>query len=237
MACWTLGVDLAKVRDYSAAVLVEHLAQFVGLREVGRVSSEADFPDWRAGEWDVTPDGRVRVVMRQPYYRVRGIQRWERGTPTHVVVAHVGRLLEKAPGDPTVVYDRTGMGGVVGEEFERAYRQRRLGRHWPYGVAITSGREANPEAGTVPKSALVGQVSVALAERRLELPEEHPLSERLRTELGEFSVKWTTAGNMTFEARTESVHDDLVMALALAVHTKGRGRPEALGDPAEEAVG
>lgn len=222
MSSYTLGVDLALSRDFSAAVLVEHCEQYVRLVKRPYVTAY--------GSTRFTETAQTR-----PYYRVRGIRRYERGTPVHAVVGDLGRLVDRQELRETthIVFDRTGMGGVAEEVFERAHREGRLGRHWPYGIAITSGRE--PGEGTVPKASLVAAVAIALSEDRLELPGDHPLTPKLTQELGDFSAKWTAAGNPVFEAKTEAAHDDLVMALALGVHVRGRGRPDYL-PPEEEPV-
>jgi septum formation topological specificity factor MinE len=57
--------------------------------------------------------------------------------------------------------------------------------------------------------------------KRLKMP-RLPLVKTLRREVLEFNVKYTAIGNATFGAR-EGAHDDLVLAVAIAVYGLDRG--------------
>ena len=74
-----------------------------------------------------------------------------------------------------------------------------------------------PGDGTVPKKDLIGAVQAALQTRRLKIVGVLPLAARLTKELEMFRVKVTADRNEIFESWRERDHDDLVMALALAV--------------------
>jgi hypothetical protein len=72
-------------------------------------------------------------------------------------------------------------------------------------------------AGTVPKKDLVGAVQAALQSRRLRLAESLPLTPTLARELETFRIKITGERNDTYPSWRERPHDDLVLALALAL--------------------
>ena len=95
-------------------------------------------------------------------------------------------------------------------------------------VVITSGEQATrSESGAwhVPKKELVACLRALLHCRRLQvaaLPERPLLLEELQL----FRVKLTPAAHETFEAWREKDHDDLVLAVALAVWYGSYGQRE-----------
>ncbi len=68
----------------------------------------------------------------------------------------------------------------------------------------------------MPKVTLVSRLQALLHSGDLRIPRALPDAAVLTRELQEFRVKYTDAGNATFNAR-EGEHDDLVLALAIAV--------------------
>jgi hypothetical protein len=100
--------------------------------------------------------------------------------------------------------------------FNAAYREGRCGPYWPQGITITSGQHA--EGSNVPKVVLISKAQVLVQEDRLHFAGKHPLIQLLRQEVNDLRVKVSPAsGRDTYEALTESAHDDLVIALCLAV--------------------
>jgi len=75
----------------------------------------------------------------------------------------------------------------------------------------------------VPKGELVSKLQALLHSGDLRIANSLPDAAVLARELQDFRVRFTEAGNATFNAR-EGAHDDLVLALALAVF--GLSRPE-----------
>jgi hypothetical protein len=63
---------------------------------------------------------------------------------------------------------------------------------------------------------LVSALQALLHEGRLHIQKELPEAAELVRELQDFRVKYTEGGHLTFSAR-EGRHDDLVLALAIAV--------------------
>ena len=68
----------------------------------------------------------------------------------------------------------------------------------------------------MPKLTLVSRLQALLHEARLKIQRELAEAETLVRELQDFRVDYTAAGHLTFNARTGK-HDDLVLALAIAV--------------------
>ncbi len=81
----------------------------------------------------------------------------------------------------------------------------------------------NGNGWSVPKGELVAKLQALLHAGELRIAASLPDAPVLLRELQEFRVRFTEAGNATFNAR-EGAHDDLVLALALAVF--GLSRPE-----------
>jgi hypothetical protein len=88
----------------------------------------------------------------------------------------------------------------------------------PTGVLITGGTAETRDGATcsVPKLTLVSRLQALLHEGRLKILRELTEAETLVRELQDFRVEFTAAGHLTFNARTGK-HDDLVLALAIAV--------------------
>jgi hypothetical protein len=68
----------------------------------------------------------------------------------------------------------------------------------------------------VPKLTLVSRLQALLQQGRLKILRELDEAETLVRELQDFQVEHTAAGHLTFNARSGK-HDDLVLALAIAV--------------------
>jgi hypothetical protein len=68
----------------------------------------------------------------------------------------------------------------------------------------------------VPKLTLVSRLQALLHEGRLKILRELAEAETLVRELQDFRIEFTAAGHLTFNARSGK-HDDLVLALAIAV--------------------
>jgi hypothetical protein len=117
----------------------------------------------------------------------------------------------------TLIVDRTGVGTPVCDQLKAAKINARLR---PY--TITAGRTAS--GGTVPKLELVGALQTVLGTRRLKIAEGLPLAETLTREMDTLRVKTTAARNEVVEAWRERDHDDLVLALALALWYASRRR-------------
>jgi hypothetical protein len=146
------------------------------------------------------------------HFAVRHLHRWPLGTPYPQVVADVKALFARPPLQGSVLaVDQTGVGRAVVDQFRAAGIGASL-----RPLTITGGE--NSGGGSVAKKDLVGAVQVPLQDRRLKVADGLPLAAVLAEELAAFRVKVTLAGNETFEAWRERDHDDLVLAVALALY-------------------
>lgn len=163
------------------------------------------------------------VVPRSHRYEVAHLERLPLGLAYPRQVDHIERLLQRAPlarFAPAVLVDYTGVGRPVFDMFAE-----RTALRDAQGVVITGGRETSgTEAGwSVPKGELVSKLQALLHSGELKIAAGLPDAAVLARELQDFRVRFTESGNATFNAR-EGAHDDLVLALALAVF--GLSRPQ-----------
>ena len=88
----------------------------------------------------------------------------------------------------------------------------------PVAVSITGGRRMSIRAGgvTVPKPVLVQALQAAFTDGRLKVAKGLPLADALLDELAGFEEKITARGHDIYAAASGE-HDDLVLAVALAV--------------------
>jgi hypothetical protein len=193
---YTIGLDLGKARDYCALVVAERLERDTG-----------EFED----VWGVPTS---RMIDE---YEVVDIHRFPRGTRYPTIVDVIGKRLAEEPlKDRTVLrFDATGAEAVA-DIFEDAYRDGRCGRFWPEPIVFTSGQLV--DGLRVPKATLINRTQVLLQQERLRFAAKHPQIDKLREELLDMRVKVSPAsGRDTYEALTESAHDDLVTGVCLAV--------------------
>jgi hypothetical protein len=177
-----VGLDLGKVKDYTALAILE-----------------------RHGE------GRTAV------FHARHLERYALGTSYPAIVVAVAALLDRAPFKgrrPKLAVDETGVGAPVVDLFRDAKLKARL-----EPVHITAGSSVNYDNGVnyVPKRDLVSVVQVALQTERLKIAGSLPEADTLVREMQNFQVRITEAANDTYGAWREGTHDDLVLAVALAL--------------------
>ncbi|MFO0796347.1 MAG: hypothetical protein U0804_02655 [Gemmataceae bacterium] len=145
------------------------------------------------------------------HYAVRHLDRFPLGTGYPEIVAGVKGLFAARPLAGTrLVVDATGVGRAVVDMLKGGGVAARV---VPW--TITAGHRMGD--GSVPKKDLVGAVQAVLGTRRLKIAPGLPLAEVLAKELESFRVKVTADRNESFESWREKDHDDLVLALALAV--------------------
>ncbi len=176
--------------------------------------------------------------QERPLYEVRALVRWHLGTPYPQVVLDVMRLLcDSRLKSPLLVVDQTGVGMAVVDQFRA--------REAPMiAVTITGGElpggQGADGAWRVPKKDLAGGLQVLLANRELIIPKTLPGADVLAKELQDFRVKVDAkTANETWEA-AGSKHDDIVLALALAVWAAERScgaMPWRMPDEARSEIG
>jgi hypothetical protein len=198
---YTLGLDLGQAHDPTAIAVVE--------TEV-RVRCFYD-------EHHVEP----RQVPEGVEHRVRHLERLPLKMAYPLQVAHVRGLL-RAPElrDCELVLDETGVGRPIGDLFEQDGLR-------PHRVTITAGLEegrSGARSWRVPKIVLISRLQACLHARELKLSAGLTELRALQGELSEFRMRFTPVGNAVFGAR-ETRHDDLVLALAIALwRAQGRVR-------------
>lgn len=193
------GLDLAAGgKDYSTLCIAEQYA----------------IPTGEKRHWIHTGE---RFEVHVEHYVVVGLYRWPQGTDPGDVLRDTARLLDLPQfAWARLRYDATGLGAGV----RSIVRDLQASGHFPAGVhavTITGGQQS--EHGT-PKVDLVSRLSRLLHEQRLHVLDVGELAKAWRVEMQAFQAKVTVAGNIRYEAESESVHDDLVMATALAVNRK-----------------
>jgi hypothetical protein len=214
-----VGLDLGQTRDYTAIAVVtfdEIRKEAVGLAEElfrlgGRRLSE-----------DELPEPRLEVVH---------LERMPLGTSYPKVVQRVRDLMNAPPlrANAELVADSTGVGAAVVEML----RETGL---WFRSVLITAGDKEVREGTTyrVPKRDLIAAPQVLLQTRKLKIAAALPEAETLVEELQNFRYEITRSGNDTYAAWREGYHDDLVLAVALAVWTAQKTPPPSPSYPTPE---
>jgi hypothetical protein len=155
------------------------------------------------------------AVPAEDQYHLRHIERPGLGTRYPAIVARVQELLATPPLGPRtpLVIDKTGVGAAVLDMFTAAGLR-------PYGVTITGGdRVVHEDAqhAKVPKRELVGLLVALFQSGRLKVARELELAPALLNELLNFKIKVNVqTAHESYEAWRESIHDDLVLAVALA---------------------
>jgi hypothetical protein len=159
-------------------------------------------------------------------YDLGQIERYDLGTPYTTVIDRVVGLFANNPtlAGQTLVIDHTGAGRPVYDMFVRARPRCNLR---PITITAGQGFKQDDVGGwKVAKKDLVSVLQVLLQSRRLAVGERLPLAMTLVKELENFRVKITANANETFEAWREGQHDDLVLAVALAVWVSEKGTQE-----------
>jgi hypothetical protein len=191
------GLDLGKMSDFSALALLE---------------------------WEVPP--RPGPLWRADY-AVTTLRRWPLGTPYLDIVGQLVKFFDTLPPAswPLLVLDATGVGEAVTEAAVRLMREAKVRGGWA-AVTITGGNVITPRGGArwnVSKRQLVSHLQVPMGSRRLHVSPELPDARVLLRELETFQVKISDSGNEQFSSWRERDHDDLVLAVALAVWAAEQG--------------
>jgi hypothetical protein len=157
------------------------------------------------------------------------IRRWPLGTPYTQIVIDVAAIRTlPALVDMPLVVDGTGVGRGVVDLF-RANGAKKI-----VPVLITAGAHAHQDEygyWLVPKKELVGAVQIGLQSRTLKIAPSLPEAKTLLHELTQFQAKITDAANVVTGAWREGQHDDLVLALALALWHAASQRPAPIVAP------
>jgi hypothetical protein len=193
------GLDLGKLSDHSALAVLEQTRRPV----------PGQPPEGRTTETHYFVGHLVRFPKRTPYIGRAGA---ERG-----IVEQVKDLMSRAQlqGTPLAI-DQTGVGVAVVDFFRRANLGCLI-----RPITITTGaaitRVPAENGWHVPKKELVSTLEVLLQNRRLSVARGLPDGDALKEELSNFQMKISKAAHESFGAWREGEHDDLVLAVMLAI--------------------
>ena len=204
-----VGIDLAQHVDHSALAIVEKLVHAV----------EAPFGG-----------GDDEGYTYEEIFRIVYLKQWPIGTLPKTVIVEIADMIHLAQDNlewATIAYEATGIGASWASLFREKHRAGALTNLQPKGYTITG--EQTPSHGTsVSKKDLMSKIQRLLAEGRLELDPDLHLADRFARELAAISAKPTASGRLTFNA-PQAVHDDIVTAVALALHCKSGAPPRYYG--------
>lgn len=149
-------------------------------------------------------------------FHCRYLRRFPLGTSYPDIVKEVQDLMSRHPlrDQATLVVDATGVGRAVVDLF-RATSLEFL------SITITGGDGVTRHGNEirVPKRDLVGELQVHLQNYKLKIAEGMPEVDNLIKELMSFRVMINDSGYDSYRSGSETVHDDLVIALALAAYS------------------
>jgi hypothetical protein len=204
-----VGVDLGQSKDPTSIAVIEQIKAVIPNN-----AAYNDSPDQMA---------EMRRLLPKPDYKLRLLEQAPLGEPYPAQAQRLKRILARqqiAEHEPAVWMDYTGVGRAVFDIF----RDQRVPRLKP--VTITFNGQAGPNGNgghSVPKLDLVSRLQALMHTGKLTMPETLPLAKTFRSELLNFRVSYSAVGNATFGART-GAHDDLILAVALAVYGLDSGR-------------
>jgi hypothetical protein len=225
---WTIGYDVGQVRDPSALVVVEALPTRTG-RAVHASPCDAGPSVPRGGGFcnERCADELADV------FRVHDLGRLPLGTryPEQVVsVREVVARVNRRGIVPYLHVDVTGVGRPVTDMLREGLEG---SDYYLSAVTLTSGTTIRPRGMgsaevSVGKEHLVSRLQVLLDHARILLPDDKE-SRALVRELQDFELRASAAG-MTSGAFKTGSHDDLAVALGLAVlHDPSRDRVRYFG--------
>jgi Terminase RNaseH-like domain len=180
------------------------------------LGQQADFSALVVVERHTIPDPeREGKTLYQ--FDVRHLHRWPLRTSYPAIAADVKAWFGGAPlAGSTLAVDATGVGRGVVDMIRASGIAARLRE-----FTITAGNAVT--GNTVAKKHLVGAVQAPLQSGRVRFAEALELTPTLAKELELFRVKVTPDRNEVFESWRERDHDDLVLALALALFVGAQG--------------
>lgn len=189
---------------------------FCGL-DLGQSSDSTAIAVVRRQRWLKTNDVHSRdpdwIEEKPKVFQCGFLERIPLGTTYPAIVNYVAQLMQRPiwAGNIDLVIDQTGVGRPVVDMFTSAGIP-----HIPVTITGGDSEARDGKQWRVPKMQLVSGVQALLHEGRLHVQKELSEAANLVKELQDFRVGFTATGHLTFNARS-GAHDDLVLALALAV--------------------
>jgi hypothetical protein len=197
---FTIGVDLGQRRDHSAIAVAERVA--TGARGF-------DYVNWTARE----PEGEEWVV--------RHLDRIPLGTPYTTVTERIAALAQRPPvaGKCQFVVDATGVGMPVIDMLRATCCAHSSAGCGLAAVWITGGfgERFDGSVWHVPKLELMARLQSLFERDQLRIARRLRESERLVRELLDMRTVRGRSGRVRVGADGAGKHDDLALAVALAV--------------------
>lgn len=214
-----LGLDLGQAADYSALAVLERQ---------GPPSPEAVYHCRHLQRWPLRTAYPAIVADTAGIVADERLQRAYRDLVSRERYGFLSELqAEERAAIPLLAVDATGVGAPVVDLFRREEMNAQL-----RPVQITGGDTVTGEGGftRVPKRDLVSVAQVALQTGRLKIAASLPEAATLTRELLNFQVKINLdTAHDSYGAWREGAHDDLVLAICLAlwwgVETRARQPP------------
>lgn len=203
IAGYVLGLDIGQVKDHSALAII--------------AIERGTIDNYRSGR-----NAELKLVW---------LEKFELGTNYRAIVERVKFLMNQDElfNRCELIVDR----GEVGKAVIEMFTEQKI---YPTAIAITAGEEVRRIGGgySVPKKDLVSSLLVAFLSGRFtfmstsEGTKQRTYLENLKQELIDFQAKVKQSGHVSYEAESERVHDDLVMATSLATWFANEFGPELL---------
>lgn len=221
-----VGVDLGQARDYTAICVVEEQLWVPDGPWLDRLCLSPGVWLSPATLGPAVVEDLISIAYHHgrpasPPLVVNHLERIALGTSYPAVVERVATLLRtpQLRGARTcLVVDQTGVGRPVVDQLRQASLE-------PVAVTITAGTATtrDGESGDIrtPKRDLIASTSIVLEQRRITIAAGLSESDTLKRELETFRRTVSPNGDDSYSAWRESDHDDLVLAVALAVWYRG----------------
>jgi hypothetical protein len=201
---FAIGCDIGQSRDFAAVAAIEKRWEPISVEQAAA-------------------RGVLVRSLGEPLYLLRGLARFKLGTGYEAVLLALKNMRQTVPQfrDAPILVDVTGNRGI----FDLAGR---VGVRVT-GIQITAGEADNWNGAfrNVGKTRLINllQATSASGDLRLPPPGRSEGADLLRSELANFAMGFTPAGNLVFSNRDASTHDDTIIATALALlELKAEGR-------------
>jgi len=217
MPNYVMGLDIGQHVDHAALAIVERLLRVSAVDH----TQQPEYTD---------------------IYRIVAMREWQLNTSPQTVLDDLADMIRGAKGElewAAIAYDATGIGVSWTEVIYRRHTARDLTRFYPRGYIIT-GTETPSKDPSVRKIDLMSKIQVTANQGRLELDPDLHLADRFALQLQAINATPTASGRLSFAA-PQAVHDDLVTAVSLGLHSRvigDRARPRLykIDQPAPPAI-
>lgn len=205
---YIIGADIGRAQDFTAVAVLQVV-------ELEHKSSRQEHN--RHGGFSFSWESRSE-------YHLRALDRLDIGTHYRAIIERLRDIGEKT-GDDALYYvlDISGVGKPV---FDLARAEIHKGRI--DGMLITTGTEDSYDSQKhlyqVAKVNLISALQIAFTSGYLKAAEGLPLLESLVHELQSFRFQAKQAGEVGMVSWREAPHDDLIFALAIALHSAMKHR-------------